>query len=163
MSEGRFSFLAGGGLVLAAWVAGGDWVTPTSRPLVERLPELLAVLTVVLAWRFRASRAALAAVVIAVSGMLLRRELVPLSPEAPAHSLMALLLPLNLAILATLPDRPLLSRVPLLHLGVISLQPLVVGLLLAGAPRPIPWLAPAATSQAGMGRWWLPWSSSPSR
>ncbi len=151
MSEGRFSFLAGAGLVLAAWVAGADWVTPASQPLVERLPELLAVLTVILAWRFRASRAALAAVAVALSSLLLRQGLVPLDPSTPAHALLAVVLPLNLAALAPLPDRPLMTRGPLLHLGALVLQPLVLGSLLAGGAEPAPWVVPLATPQARLG------------
>jgi len=106
---GRITFIAGGLLVAAAWIAGATGLPEAYWPVAEVLAELLAVILIVLAWRFRRSRLAIAAVLIALSSYLLRQPgMAEVAGEPSANlKLLALLLPVNLAVLVLLRDHPL--------------------------------------------------------
>jgi diguanylate cyclase (GGDEF)-like protein len=103
--------------------------------VVGVLPELLALLLLVLAWRFRRSRLAVAAAAIAVSHLVLRGPLAAsLAGDRTAGlAALGLLLPLNLSLLLWLRDHPLPRAPSLAHLAAVAVQPLLVGALLRAA------------------------------
>lgn len=117
--------IAGGLVVAAAWVAGAAGLPAPYWPVVRVLPEFLAVLLVAIAWRFRRSRLAAAAAIIAVTSVLLRGPLAggPDQASAPGLQLLALLLPINLGLLAVLRDHPLQRTSSIVHLALIAVQP----------------------------------------
>lgn len=83
-------------------------------------PALLG-LGVVLAWRFGRSRVLFALLVVALAVMALASH-APLAGGEPHIMLLGLLLPLNLAALAWLGERGVLTRLGVLRLGVILAQ-----------------------------------------
>jgi len=135
---GRITFIAGGLLVAAAWIAGATGLPEAYWPVAEVLAELLAVILIVLAWRFRRSRLAIAAVLIALSSFLLRQPgMAEVAGEPSANlKLLALLLPVNLAVLVLLRDHPLQRPAPLIHLAVVLVQPWFAWFLIRAATRP---------------------------
>jgi len=128
-AAGLFTFLAGGVLVVAAWFVGAFGLRPAYLPVTGVLAEVLGVLAVIFAVRFRRSRLALAAVAVALANTLLRGPLAD-DPSARGVALLAILLPVNLGVLSLLPDRPVLRPVTLVHLAAILVQPWVVTLAL---------------------------------
>jgi len=135
--------IAGGVVVAAAWIAGAAGLPAPYWPVIEVLPEILAALLLVMAWRFRRSRLAAATTIVAVTSVLLRG---PLTVESgavggPGLPLLALLLPVNLGVLAVLRDQPLQRVSSLVHLTVILVQPWLVASVLrltAAAPPSAP-------------------------
>jgi diguanylate cyclase (GGDEF)-like protein len=131
------TFLAGGALVLAAWAVAVAGLPSTHMPVIGVLPELLACLAVVLGWRFRRGRLAVAALTIALVSWLVRGPLAgpagAITPGVPQAAL-AMLLPLNLMVLAVLRDGPLPRLGVLLHVGAIAVQPWLVGLAVDARP-----------------------------
>jgi diguanylate cyclase (GGDEF)-like protein len=119
------TLIAGGLLTVAAWIVGAAGLPEAHWPVVRVLPELLAGLLTVLAWRFRRSRIAVAAIIVAVSSLLLRGPLAnpPGGPHGPAMMALALLLPVNLGLLVLLRDHPLQRPGPLIHLAAVAVQP----------------------------------------
>ena len=141
---GSTTAIAGGLLVAAAWLAGAVRLPAAYSPVLGVLPELLALLLVVLAWRFRRSRLAIAAAALAVSHLLLQG---PLAASLDGHrtaglAALGLLLPVNLGLLVWLRDHPLPLASSLGHLAAVAAQPLLVGALIrvaAGAGgEPLP-------------------------
>lgn len=122
----------------AAWIAGATGLPEAYWPVAEVLPELLALILIILAWRFRRSRLAVAAILIAVSSFLLRQPaLTDVANNSSTYlKAMALLLPLNLGILILFRDQPLQRPVPLIHLALVLLQPWFTFYLVAAASRP---------------------------
>ena len=123
--SGRITFIAGALLVAAAWIAGTAGLPEAYWPVVEVLPELLAVLLLVAAVRFRRSRLAIAAIIVAVSNIILREVLTP-GQATEVHTGLALLtlaVPFNLGVLAVLRDQPMLRPGPLVHIAAIIVQP----------------------------------------
>jgi diguanylate cyclase (GGDEF)-like protein len=100
---GLVTVLIGGLPVLVAWVAGLTGLFEAQRPVTDVIAEVLAVLLVVLAWRFRRGRLAAAAVLVGASNFLVRG---PLSGAGGSTSLV-LSVPILLALLALLPERPI--------------------------------------------------------
>ena len=123
--SGRITFIAGGLLVAAAWIAGTTGLPEAYWPVVEVLPELLAVLLLVAAFRFRRSRLAIAAIIVAVANILLREVLLTGDTVGVSSglALLSLAVPINLGVLALLRDHPLQRPAPLIHIGAILLQP----------------------------------------
>ncbi len=123
--SGRITFIAGGLLVAAAWIAGTTGLPEAYWPVVEVLPELLAVLLLVAAFRFRRSRLAMAAIIVAGTNILLREVLVTGSTVGFANGLamLSVAVPINLGVLALLRDHPLQRPGPLIHIGAILVQP----------------------------------------
>ena len=103
---GKITVLTGGLPVLAAWLAGLLGLAEAHRPVVDVLAEVLAVLLMVLAWRFRRGRLAVAALAIAVANFLIRGPLSAAHSE-PGVVALALVLPVCLALLALLPEQPI--------------------------------------------------------
>jgi diguanylate cyclase (GGDEF)-like protein len=139
-SAGRLTFLAGGGVVLLVWVinlAGG--VPSSYNPITPVLAEILAIVSFLLALRFRRSRLAVAALVLALANGLLRGPLAGADDSlwtSPGFALLAIALPLNLGVLAFQRDRSLSHTGSIAHLLVILAQPfLFAGLLHLGEAR----------------------------
>ncbi|HQL29551.1 MAG TPA: hypothetical protein PLM67_05035 [Thermoanaerobaculales bacterium] len=122
---GSTTAIVGGLLVAAAWIAGAAGLPATYRAGVRILPKLLALLLLVLAWRFRRSRLAVAAATVAVTDLLLRGPLAASVAHGtgPGLATLGLLLPINLGLLIWLGDRPLQRPWSLLHLASIGVQP----------------------------------------
>jgi len=117
--------------VLIAWLVGLSGLAETHRAVVDVLAEVVAVLLVVLAWRFRRGRLAVAALAIAVANFLIRG---PLSgPHAePGVAALAVILPVGLAVLALLPEQPIGRPLMLgLMAGVV-----ILGWLALALPTP---------------------------
>ncbi len=129
---GRLTLLAGCLLVLAAWVGAAAEMPPNYQDVTEVLAEILAFLTFVLAWRFRRSRLAIAAVIVALANLMLRGlphnngNIIDDSELAA----LGILLPLNLGILALFRDGKVARPATLIHLGALLAQQWLVGLLL---------------------------------
>ena len=155
---GSTTAIAGGLLVAAAWIAGTAGLPAAYRPVVRVLPELLAVLLLVLAWRFRRSRVAVAAAAVALTHLLLRGPLAAsLGDRAGAGlAVLALLLPINLGLLVWLRDRAVPRPWSLLHLAAIAVQPLLAGALIGAAslqgkePPTAAWLGLLGSPQAAL-------------
>jgi diguanylate cyclase (GGDEF)-like protein len=128
---GVFTFVVGGLLVLGSWALGAAELPETYRSLAGVLAEPLALLLVALAWRFRRSRLALSAIVIALANVVTRG---PLDFGAgglgdPGLAALALLFPINLTVIVLMRDHPLPRRGPLIHLAAVLLQPWLVAAL----------------------------------
>lgn len=102
---GVITVLLGGLPVLVAWVAGLTGLLETHRPVTDVIAEALALLLIVLAWRFRRGRLAVAALLVGASNFLVRGPLADAGSGAGA-TLLVLAVPVLLALLALLPERP---------------------------------------------------------
>jgi diguanylate cyclase (GGDEF)-like protein len=129
---GSVTFVVGGLLVAAAWIAGVADLPDAAWPVVNVLAELLAVLLVASAWRFRRSRVAIATIAIALTNFLVRGPLAVEigGPTGAGLALIGLLLPLNMTVLVLVRDQPLPRPAPLIHSAVLLAQPWVVAILL---------------------------------
>lgn len=138
-------------MVIAALVLA----SPLAR-LLETAPYAFPALLgfgVLLAWRFRRSRTLFALLIVALaSAALISQELSAGSPAhalsldsrevAPTLQLLGFLLPLNLAALAWLEERGVLTRLGALRLGAILVQAVVVaGVVLTGSGTIESWLS----------------------
>jgi len=133
---GKFTILAGVLPVALAWVAGLSGLPMAHRPVTDVLAEVLAVLLLVLSWRFRRGRLAVAALAIALANFLLRGPMAE-DPAAPAGSALAFLLPVTLVILALLPERPIDQPLILALLAVVVAESwLVTAIGRTGAGSP---------------------------
>ncbi len=135
---GVASLALGGLLILAAWLAGLIALPAGYAAVAGVLAEILAAVSILLAWRFRRSRLAVAAVAVAVANVCVRGPLAAEigGPTSAGVAALAVLLPLNLGLLAFLGDREVTRPAVLGHLAAVMLQPLVVaGLLRAEAVR----------------------------
>lgn len=103
---GKITAAAGAIPVLVAWSVGMTGIPEAQHAVTDVLAEVMAVLLLILAGRFRRGRLAVATVIIAFSNFVVRG---PLSapPGNPGLDVLALILPLNIAVLALLPERPL--------------------------------------------------------
>jgi len=128
---GKITVITGGLPVLIAWLVGLSGLAETHRAVVDVLAEVLAVLLVVLAWRFRRGRLAVAALAIAVANFLIRGPLSGAHAE-PGVAALAVILPVGLAVLALLPEQPIGRPLMLgLMVGVV-----VLGWLALALPTP---------------------------
>jgi diguanylate cyclase (GGDEF)-like protein len=125
---GTITLAAGGLPVLAAWVIGLSGLPPAHRPILDVLAEVLAVLLLVLGWRFRRGRLVVAAIEIGLANFLARR-LLSEAPSEMALAALAILLPVTLAILSLLPERPINRPLILILLGLVLVQGVFVGAL----------------------------------
>jgi len=105
-SAGVITVLLGSLPVLVAWAAGLTGILERHRPVTDVLAEVLALLLIVLAWRFRRGRLAVAAVLIGVSNYLVRGPLGGTDDGSGATALI-LIIPVLLAVLSLLPERPI--------------------------------------------------------
>jgi diguanylate cyclase (GGDEF)-like protein len=130
---GTITLVVGGLPVLAAWLVGLSGVAVAHRPITDVLAEVLAALLLVLGWRFRRGRLVVAAVALAFANFLVRG---PLS-DAPSESglaALAILLPVTLAVLSLLPERPINRPLILILFGVVILQSWLVAKIAGGQP-----------------------------
>jgi len=130
---GSLTFVAGGALVLGALALGATRLPQSYSAFIGVLAEPLGLLLVLLAWRFRRSRLAISAVMIAVTNLLLRGPLADRLGSAPPFelSMLAFLFALNLGVVVLLRDHPVPHPRTLAHAAVVLVQPpLVAGLLL---------------------------------
>jgi diguanylate cyclase (GGDEF)-like protein len=140
----RITAAVGGVVVLVALGLAHTDLLATQAAVIRALVDLLAALAVLLAGRFRRSRVALAAVLIAVASWLLRGPLLAGGAEHDhGRALLAVALPLNLGLLATFRDRSLGRPVTVVLLGLALVQGAVAALVAApsGAPSGVagPW------------------------
>jgi len=138
-AAGRITALTGAVTILLGWVLGVAGIGATYEPIVTVLAELLLPVSLILAFRFRRSRIAIAAITLALANYLLRRPGGLAGGADPASALLAfdilaILVPLNLGILALLRERPLSRPTTLVHIGLVLLQPILVSGLLAQLP-----------------------------
>lgn len=122
-------------------------------PYVERTAEFVAIFSLILAWRFRRSRLFLAAGTLAVANHLIRTFLSTEIAAGWGTSLAAfsVLLPLNLGIIALLPERKVLRLSTLGFSAAIAAQPFLVSRLLTLVESEVtldPWLSLIASPQA---------------
>ena len=97
-------------------------------PQVARLaPAIVALAGLLLAWRFNRSRAIFAFAVLGITWLLARAPLTP--GHDAAFQVAALLLPLNLAAVAILPERGVFTDAGLFAWGMLGLEALVTGFL----------------------------------
>ncbi len=118
---GTITLAAGGLPVLVAWLVGLSGLPAAHRPITDVLAEVLAVLLLVLGWRFRRGRLVVAAVAIALANFLVRSPLAGASSQAGLAAL-AILLPVTLAVLSLLPERPINRPLIVALLGVVVVQ-----------------------------------------
>lgn len=123
---GKITLIAGGLPILVAWVAGMYGLPAAHRPVTDVLAEVLAVLLLVLGWRFRRGRLVVAALAVALANFLVRVSL-GASPSDTGLALLIILLPLTLTVLALLPERPVNQR------SIFILAFVVIGLNLVVA------------------------------
>ncbi len=119
---GTITVVAGGVPVLAAWVLGLYGFSDAYHAVTDVLAEFLALLLLVLAWRFRRGRLAVAALLLALANFLIRGPLA-FNPPGPGVVALAFLVPVCLAVLALLPERPITH--------VMILSSIVIVMLLA--------------------------------
>jgi diguanylate cyclase (GGDEF)-like protein len=130
---GTITLAAGGLPVLAAWVVGLSGLPPGQRPVTNVLAEVLAVLLVVLGWRFRRGRLVVAAAAIALANFLARGTLAD-APSETGRAALAILLPVTLAMLSLLPERPINRPLILSLLGVVVVQSWLVAAIGGAQP-----------------------------
>lgn len=124
-SAGVITVLLGGLPVLVAWAAGHTGLLDSHRPVTDVLAEVLALLLIILAWRFRRGRLAVASLVVGISNYLVRGPLTDSIGGSGTTALM-LIVPVLLAVLSLLPERPvghtqtLVLVVAVLILGVAT-------------------------------------------
>ncbi len=118
-SAGVVTVLLGGLPVLIAWIAGRTGFLESHRPVTDVLAEVLALLLIVLAWRFHRGRLAVAALLVGASNYLVRGPLADASLGAGTTTLV-LTVPVLLALLALLPER-LISHIQILILAITVL------------------------------------------
>jgi len=116
-------------LVLAAAIVADrlGWRERLSPSLLLGLSRGLPALVFFLAWRFQRGRVAFAAVLLAAAAEALRRDL-PVLPETLAAAL-AVLLPLDLAVLGLAREWPVASVAGLWRFGVLGAQAAAVAAL----------------------------------
>ena len=118
---GTITLAAGGLPVLVAWLVGLSGLPVAHRPMTDVLAEVLAVLMLVLGWRFRRGRLVVAAVALALANFLVRGPLAE-SPSEAGLATLAILLPITLAVLSLLPESPVNRPVIVSLLGVVIVQ-----------------------------------------
>jgi len=115
---GTITLAAGGLPVLAAWLVGLSGLPAAQRPITDVLAEVLAVLLLVLGWRFRRGRLVVAAIALALANFLVRKPLAHAPSEAGLAAL-AIWLPITLALLSLVPERPISRPLILAFLGAV--------------------------------------------
>jgi diguanylate cyclase (GGDEF)-like protein len=123
---GKITMVVGGLPVLAAWIAGISGLPEAQRPITNVLAEFLAVLLLVLGWRFRRGRLVIAALAVALANFLSRGPLADPSSEVGLATL-SFFLPITLALLSLLPEQPITGPTILLLAAIVVLQAVLVG------------------------------------
>jgi diguanylate cyclase (GGDEF)-like protein len=132
---GKITTVAGGLPVLVAWLVGITGLPAAQRPVSNVLAEVMAVLLVILAWRFRRGRLAVAAVAVALANHLIRGS-VGGEPVGPGLVALAVVLPTNIAVISLLRERPITRPVIMLFVGVVAIQAWLISNLGGGLGSP---------------------------
>lgn len=119
-------------------------------PYVERAPEIIAIFSLILGWRFGRSRLVLATLVLALANYLVRTSLnVEVTAGAgPSLAALSIVLPLNLSIIGLFSEKRVLSWSILVCLAAIAAQPFLVSRFLQQSD-PTTLKLVLATPQAG--------------
>lgn len=123
------------GLLLGAVVALLEWnlLGDSAAAVVRFAPPTVLGAGLLLAWRFHRGRVLLALVLIALATVALALG----GTHAPVvHQALGVLIPLNLAVLAFLPERGLTTGPGLMRWGAVALQALMVVVLAYPTPAP---------------------------
>jgi diguanylate cyclase (GGDEF)-like protein len=120
-SAGRITVFSGSVPVLVAWLIGIRGMPVAYQPVTDVLAEVLGLLLVVLAWRFRRGRIAVAAVFIGLANLLVRGPFAAF-PDGTGRPVLAILLPLTIAVLALLPERPITRLQTILMSAVVLFE-----------------------------------------
>ncbi|MEE4274042.1 MAG: GGDEF domain-containing protein [Thermoanaerobaculales bacterium] len=138
----RITLVAGGMLVGAGWMMGSFGLLAERRGFVEILTQIIAVLLVVLGWRYRRNRLAVAALLVTGSSLLLRSGAVV---GATNIGVLALFIAADVAGLGISRDRPLLQLPGLIWIPALGLQ---LWAVTAGAHRIAAFVPPAISHPA---------------
>jgi diguanylate cyclase (GGDEF)-like protein len=131
---GNITLIAGGLPVLVAWIAGLYGLPEAHRPVTDVLAEVLAVLLLVLGWRFRRGRLVVAALAVALANFLARGPLAD-APSDAGFAGLTILFPMTLTVLALLPERPVnRPLILILAAAVIGLNIVVAAVARGGFP-----------------------------
>jgi len=130
---GTITLAAGGLPVLAAWLVGLSGLPAAQRPITDVLAEVLAVLLLVLGWRFRRGRLVVAAVALALANLLVRGPLAD-APTPAGLAALAILLPVTLAVLSLLPERPINRPLILACLAAVVAECWLIAAIGSGKP-----------------------------
>jgi len=148
--------LPGGVLFLAtALILHGGAPAWLGHPSVRRALPLIAGVGALLAWRFHRSRLVLGLALVVAAELALRRAAATSAAEY-THAAVAVLLPLNLALVNLLPERGLLTLRGLGRVAVLAAPVAVAGWWYPRAialPRPLPglpWLDPNFLALGGL-------------
>ncbi len=132
---GTITLAAGGAPVLAAWLVALSGIAVAHRPIIDVLAEVLAVLLLVLGWRFRRGRLVVAAVAVALANFVVRKPLDD-APSDAGLAALAILLPITLAVLSLLPERPINRPLILVLFGAVLVESWFVTVVGATPPSP---------------------------
>jgi diguanylate cyclase (GGDEF)-like protein len=121
----RITLAVGGLLVVASWVVGSFGPVGRYRAISDILAEAVAVLVLILAWRYRRDRLAVATIVIAAANFAIRTGRVPMS-GGPALTALAVFIALDFAILAITRNRRISLPVGAVWSAAIAAQSWVV-------------------------------------
>ena len=123
---GKITVVAGGLPVLAAWAIGIAGLPEAHRPLSDVLAQVLGVFLLILAWRFRRGRVAVAALAIALANLLVRNFL-PDPAVSQGLTALGIILAIDLAVLVLVGERPITSTPIIVFIGVVIAQMWLVG------------------------------------
>ncbi len=122
----RITVVTGGLLVATAWVAGTFGPMGRYQDIIDTLAEAVAMLLVILAWRYRRDRLAIAAAVVAGANFMVRTELAA-PGNGDAGAILAVFISVDLCLLALTRDRPLWRPPWVIWLAVLGSQSLFTG------------------------------------
>lgn len=153
---GGVSLVAGGGVLVLAWLCATVGLPRAYAPIVVVLAEVLGIIVVALAWRFRRNRVAMVALSVAIANPVIR-SLADAGAEAALAltlGLFALVLPVNCTIAALSRDHQVASRHTAILLGILAAESLIgVGLIFAASGFegvPALWLRIVEAPQSGL-------------
>ncbi len=127
---GKITVIVGGLPVLAAWIAAVSGILEDHRPVTDVMAEVAAVLLLVLGWRFRRGRLAVAALWLALANFLVRGPLTD-APSGTGLASLTILLPVTLAVLSLLPERPVDRPLIIILVVAVVAQAALVAMLAA--------------------------------
>ena len=117
----QITVVAGGLLVAAAWAIGAFYPFGEHRAITDILAEVIAVLIIILAWRYRRDRLAIAALVVAAANLLVRTGHIT-SAEGAAGAVLSMVISLDLCLISLTRDRPLWRPAWVIWLAVVASQ-----------------------------------------
>lgn len=132
---GKITVASGAVPVLAAWLVASWGLPEAYRPVTDVLAEVLGLLLIVLAWRFRRGRLAVAALLLGLANLLIRGPLAAF-PDGAGRPLLAILVPATLALLALLPERPITRPQSLVLMGAVLVEAWLAVVLGSGPSGP---------------------------